>query len=126
MSQDDMTLDDAQSSERSQDRSPTTSEELNSLKWGSKRRASSPPRERDERMIYSSRSDMLRKRSPEHSIVSKHSRLLPGHASVSSASSFGGSKQDSLPSSLSIASNPSSATSYASGWLCHVHDRSTY
>lgn len=95
------------------DRSP------GSPKSGSKRRASSPPREREDRSSLSSasgHSEIYHRRSMQQlpNRTSPVSRFHPNHSSVSSASSFG-PRHGSLGSSLSIPSVPSSATSYASG-----------
>lgn len=95
------------------DRSP------GSPKSGSKRRASSPPRDRDDRSSLSSasgHSEIYHRRSVQQlpNRTSPVSRFHPNHSSVSSASSFG-PRHGSLGSSLSIPSVPSSATSYASG-----------
>ena len=94
-----------------QDRSP------GSPKAGSKRRASSPPREREDRSSVSSasgHSEIYHRRSmqqlpPRGSPVSRFQQ-----SSLSSASSFG-PRHGSLGSSLGISSVPSSATSYGSG-----------
>lgn len=95
------------------DRSP------GSPRSGTKRRASSPPREREERSSLSSasgHSEIYHRRSMQQlpNRTSPVSRFHPNHSSVSSASSFG-PRHGSLGSSLSIPSVPSSATSYASG-----------
>ncbi|KAK3706753.1 hypothetical protein LTR37_012598 [Vermiconidia calcicola] len=95
------------------DRSP------GSPKAGSKRRASSPPRERDDRSSISSASgpnEIYHRRSMQQlpNRSSPVSRFHPNHSSISSASSFG-PRHGSLGSSLGMASVPSSATSYASG-----------
>lgn len=95
------------------DRSP------GSPRSGSKRRASSPPREREDRSSLSSasgHSELYHRRSMQQlpHRTSPVSRFHPNHSSVSSASSFG-PRHGSLGSSLSIPSVPSSATSYASG-----------
>ena len=95
------------------DRSP------GSPKAGSKRRASSPPRDREDRSSVSSasgHSEIYHKRSLQQlpNRGSPVSRFHPNHSSLSSASSFG-PRHGSLGSSLGISSVPSSATSYASG-----------
>ena len=95
------------------DRSP------GSPKAGSKRRASSPPRDREERSSVSSasgHSEIYHRRSMQQlpNRSSPVSRFHPSHSSLSSTSSFG-PRHGSLGSSLGIASVPSSATSYASG-----------
>jgi hypothetical protein len=96
------------------DRSP------GSPKAGSKRRASSPPRERDDRSSISSahshQGEIYHRRSLQQlpNRASPVSRFHPSHSSISSTSSFG-PRHGSLGSSLGIASVPSSATSYASG-----------
>ena len=95
------------------DRSP------GSPKAGSKRRASSPPREREDRSSVSSasgHSEIYHRRSMQQLPTrdSPVSRFYANHSSLSSASSFG-PRHGSLGSSLGIASVPSSATSYASG-----------
>ncbi|CAK4033364.1 hypothetical protein DOTSEDRAFT_75929 [Lecanosticta acicola] len=106
------------------DRSPGSSEEFQpAARAGTKRRASSPPREglREERSSVSSapgHSDLYHRRSIQQlpNRGSPVSRFHPNHSSLSSASSFG-PRQNSLSSSLGIASIPSSATSYGSGRL---------
>ncbi|RMY34476.1 hypothetical protein D0864_16711, partial [Hortaea werneckii] len=105
-----------------QDRSPSGSEDAN-VKAGTKRRASSPPREglREERFSVSStlgHSDLYHRRSMQQlpNRGSPLSRFHPSQSSVSSASSYG-PRHGSLGSSLGIASVPSSATSYGSGRL---------
>ncbi|KAK5138338.1 hypothetical protein LTR08_003399 [Meristemomyces frigidus] len=102
------------------DRSPSGSDDSH-LKAGSKRRASSPPREgsRQERSSISSASghnEIYHRRSMQQlpSRGSPVSRFHPSHSSVSSASSLG-YRHGSLGSSLGIPSIPSSATSYGSG-----------
>lgn len=90
-----------------------------SPKSGSKRRASSPPREREDRSSLSSASghgEIYHRRSMQQlpNRTSPVSRFHPDHSSISSASSVG-PRHGSLGSSLSIPSLPSSATSYASG-----------
>jgi len=102
------------------DRSPSGSDDL-SLKLGTKRRASSPPREpaREERASISSasgQSDVFPRRSLPSGHHSPVSRFHPSHSSISSASSLG-PRHGSLGSSLGMASIPSSATSYGSGRL---------
>lgn len=89
-----------------------------SPKAGSKRRASSPPREREERASVSSASGLsdIHTRRSVHQLpnrTSPVSRYHPNHPSPSSASSIG-PRQGSLGSSLGMASIPSSATSYGS------------
>ncbi|RMY07472.1 hypothetical protein D0867_09333 [Hortaea werneckii] len=105
-----------------QDRSPSGSEDAN-IKAGTKRRASSPPREglREDRFSVSGtlgHSDLYHRRSMQQlpNRGSPLSRFHPSHSSVSSASSYG-PRHGSLGSSLGIASVPSSATSYGSGRL---------
>ncbi|RMY99090.1 hypothetical protein D0862_07266 [Hortaea werneckii] len=105
-----------------QDRSPSGSEDAN-VKAGTKRRASSPPREglREERFSVSGtlgHSDLYHRRSMQQlpNRGSPLSRFHPSQSSVSSASSYG-PRHGSLGSSLGIASVPSSATSYGSGRL---------
>lgn len=102
------------------DRSPSGSDD-SQLKPGTKRRASSPPREgtREERCSMSSaagHNEIYHRRSMQQlpNRGSPISRFQPSHSSVSSASSFG-PRHGSLGSSLGIASIPSSATSYGSG-----------
>ena len=95
------------------DRSP------GSPKAGSKRRASSPPRDREDRSSVSSasgHSEIYHRRSMQQLINgnSPASRFHPNHSSLSSASSLG-PRHGSLGSSLGFASVPSSATSYGSG-----------
>ncbi|KAK3113078.1 hypothetical protein LTR53_009977 [Teratosphaeriaceae sp. CCFEE 6253] len=102
------------------DRSPSGSDECQ-LKTGTKRRASSPPRDvtREERVSISSasgHSEVLPRRSLPQTHPSPVSRFHPSHSSISSASSLG-PRHGSLGSSLGIASIPSSATSYGSGRL---------
>lgn len=105
------------------DRSPSgfSDESSNGAKAGTKRRASSPPRELyyDERSSVSSasgQSDAYNRRSlhqlPERG--SPVARFQPSHSSLSSASSYA-PRHGSFGSSLGIPSVPSSATSYASG-----------
>lgn len=89
-----------------------------SPKAGSKRRASSPPREREDRSSVSSasgQSETFQRRSIHQlpNRTSPISRFQPDQASISSASSIG-ARHGSLSSSLGMASVPSSATSYAS------------
>ncbi|KAI7545546.1 hypothetical protein KC331_g6152 [Hortaea werneckii] len=105
-----------------QDRSPSGSEDAH-VKAGTKRRASSPPREglREERFSVSGtlgHSDLYHRRSMQQlpNRGSPLSRFHPSQSSVSSASSYG-PRHGSLGSSLGIASVPSSATSYGSGRL---------
>ncbi|KAI7514985.1 hypothetical protein KC347_g87 [Hortaea werneckii] len=105
-----------------QDRSPSGSEDAK-VKAGTKRRASSPPREglREERFSVSNalgHSDLYHRRSMQQlpNRGSPLSRFHPSQSSVSSASSYG-PRHGSLGSSLGIASVPSSATSYGSGRL---------
>ncbi|RMX74791.1 hypothetical protein D0869_12250, partial [Hortaea werneckii] len=105
-----------------QDRSPSGSEDAH-VKAGTKRRASSPPREglRQERFSVSGtlgHSDLYHRRSMQQlpNRGSPLSRFHPSQSSVSSASSYG-PRHGSLGSSLGIASVPSSATSYGSGRL---------
>lgn len=95
------------------DRSP------GSPRAGSKRRASSPPREREDRSSVSSasgHSEIYHRRSMHQlpTRASPVSRFHPNHSSLSSASSYG-PRNGSLGSSLGLASVPSSATSYGSG-----------
>jgi len=90
-----------------------------SPKAGSKRRASSPPRERDDRSSISSAPgpNELYQRRSLHQLPNRGSpisRFHPNHSSISSASSLG-ARHGSLGSSLGLSSVPSSATSYASG-----------
>lgn len=110
---DDMGMEDSQMSNlHIHDRSP------GSPRSGSKRRASSPPREREDRSSLSSasgHSEIYHRRSMQQlpNRTSPVSRFHPNHSSVSSASS--GPRHGSLGSSLSIPSIPSSTTSYGSG-----------
>ena len=95
------------------DRSP------GSPKAGSKRRASSPPRDRGDRSSVSSasgHSEIYQRRSIQQlpNRGSPISRFTPNQSSISSASSYG-PRHGSLGSSLGVASVPSSATSYGSG-----------
>lgn len=90
-----------------------------SPKAGSKRRASSPPRSREDRASVSSASGQSEvfQRRPIHQLptrTSPVSKFHPDQASISSTSSIGG-RHGSLGSSLGMASVPSSATSYGSG-----------
>ncbi|TKA82301.1 hypothetical protein B0A55_01458 [Friedmanniomyces simplex] len=101
------------------DRSPSGSDDFQ-LKTGTKRRASSPPREgaREQRSSISSASghnEVFRRSIPpnQHSPIS---RFHPNQSSISSTSSLG-PRHGSLGSSLGIASIPSSATSYGSNRL---------
>lgn len=103
------------------DRSPSGSDDRN-LRAGSKRRASSPPRDgtRDDRTSVSSasgQSEIYHRRSMQQlpNRGSPISRFHPSHSSVSSASS--NPRHGSLGSSLGVSSIPSSATSYCSGRL---------
>lgn len=93
-----------------QDRSP------GSPKAGSKRRASSPPRDREDRSSVSSasgHSEIYHRRSM-HQLPTRSSPVSRfHHSSLSSASSYG-PRHGSLGSSLGVSSVPSSATSYAS------------
>ena len=106
------------------DRSPGSAEDLQlSARAGTKRRASSPPRDasRGERSSVSSasgHSDLYHRRSIQQlpNRGSPVSRFHPNHSSLSSASSFG-PRQNSFGSSLGVSSIPSSATSYGSGQL---------
>ena len=115
---DEFPMDDTQmNSLNLQDRSPGSED----LKSGTKRRASSPPRDaaREDRSSVSSASghnDLYHRRSMQQlpNRASPVSRFHPNHSSMSSASSFG-PRQGSLGSSLGISSVPSSATSYGSG-----------
>lgn len=94
-----------------QDRSP------GSPKAGSKRRASSPPRDREDRSSVSSasgHSEIYHRRSMQQ-LPTRSSPVSRFHqSSLSSASSYG-PRHGSLGSSLGVSSVPSSATSYASG-----------
>ncbi|KAK1816465.1 hypothetical protein LTR12_009147 [Friedmanniomyces endolithicus] len=101
------------------DRSSSGSDDFQP-KTGTKRRASSPPRERAREQGSSIRSasghnEVFRRAIPPHQ-HSPMSRFHPNHSSISSASSLG-PRHGSLGSSLSIASIPSSATSYGSSRL---------
>ncbi|EME38574.1 hypothetical protein DOTSEDRAFT_75929 [Dothistroma septosporum NZE10] len=106
------------------DRSPGSSEDFQpNARAGTKRRASSPPRDasREERSSVSSasgHSDLYHRRSIQQLPTrgSPVSRFHPNHSSLSSASSFG-PRQNSFGSSLGVSSIPSSATSYGSGRL---------
>lgn len=103
------------------DRSPPGDDYSNGAKAGTKRRASSPPRDvyYDERASVGSASgqiDSYNRRSV-HQVPERGSpvaRFQPSHSSLSSASSYA-PRHGSFGSSLSIPSVPSSATSYASG-----------
>ncbi|KAK0919044.1 hypothetical protein LTR91_000889 [Friedmanniomyces endolithicus] len=101
------------------DRSSSGSDDVQP-KTGTKRRASSPPRERAREQGSSIRSasghnEVFRRAIPPHQ-HSPMSRFHPNHSSISSASSLG-PRHGSLGSSLSMASIPSSATSYGSSRL---------
>ncbi|KAK0249323.1 hypothetical protein B0A54_01221 [Friedmanniomyces endolithicus] len=101
------------------DRSSSGSDDFQP-KTGSKRRASSPPRERAREQgssisSTSGHNEVFRRAIPPHQ-HSPMSRFHPNHSSISSASSLG-PRHSSLGSSLSIASIPSSATSYGSSRL---------
>lgn len=106
------------------DRSPSGSDDMQlGLGAGTKRRASSPPRDglREERSSVSSASGQsnLYHRRSMHQLPNRGSpvsRFHPNHSSVSSASSLG-PRHGSLGSSLGVSSVPSSATSYGSGRL---------
>lgn len=109
------------------DRSPGVAEDLQlGIGAGIKRRASSPPRDpmRDERSSVSSTSsqgDVLQRRSI-HQLPNRGSpisRFHANHISISSVSSVG-PRQNSLGSSLGVASVPSSATSYGSGRISPI------
>lgn len=120
----DMSEDGPMSNLHLHDRSPGSSDEFQlAARAGTKRRASSPPREglREERSSVSSasgHSDLYHRRSIQQlpNRGSPVSRFHPNHSSLSSASSIG-PRQNSLGSSLGVASIPSSATSYGSGRL---------
>ncbi|KAK4610238.1 hypothetical protein CLAFUW4_14036 [Fulvia fulva] len=106
------------------DRSPGSSEDFQlNARAGTKRRASSPPRDasREERSSGSSASghnDLYHRRSIQQlpNRGSPVSRFHPNHSSLSSSSSLG-PRQNSFGSSLGVSSMPSSATSYGSGRL---------
>lgn len=118
----DTAMEDAHPSDHAHERSPSSSDDFyTGTKIGGKRRASSPPRDtsRDDRAF--SPPEIQRPRHGLPHIVHPSQRYLPVHASVSSTSSVGGSKHGSLTSSLGAASNPSSATSYASGMSSASH-----
>lgn len=118
---DDMMEDGPMSNLRLHDRSPGSSVDLQlNARAGTKRRASSPPRdageERSSVSSMSGHSEIYHRRSIQQlpSRGSPVSRFHPNHSSLSSASSFG-PRQNSLGSSLGVSSIPSSATSYGSG-----------
>jgi hypothetical protein len=103
------------------DRSPSSTEDYSNARAGTKRRASSPPREvqledRSSVSSASGQSDLYHRRSMQHlaNRDSPISRFHTSQSSISSASSYG-PRHGSLGSNLSIPSIPSSATSYASG-----------
>lgn len=104
------------------DRSPSgySEEYSNGAKAGTKRRASSPPRELyyDEHSVNSvpGQPDAYNRRSLHHlpDRGSPIARFQPSHSSLSSASSYQ-PRHGSFGSSLGVPSVPSSATSYASG-----------
>ena len=105
------------------DRSPSgySDEYTNGAKTGTKRRASSPPRDLyyDDRASIGSASgqnDAYNRRSL-HQLPDRGSpvaRFQPSHSSLSSASSYQ-PRHGSFGSSLGVPSVPSSATSYTSG-----------
>lgn len=105
------------------DRSPGSHNSDDYARAGTKRRASSPPRDparegqRSSVSSASGYSEIYHRRSiqqlPRGSPVS---RFHPNHSSLSSASSYG-PRHGSLGSSLGVVSVPSSATSYGSGRL---------
>lgn len=102
------------------DRSPAGSDDL-PLKTGTKRRASSPPRDsgRAERSSVSSASghgDHPQRRALPPGLHSPSARFHPDYSSASSVSSLG-HRHGSFGSSLGISSVPSSATSFGSGRL---------
>ncbi|KAK3624963.1 hypothetical protein LTR56_020694 [Elasticomyces elasticus] len=97
------------------DRSPSGLDDLCQPKTGTKRRASSPPREatREQRGSVCSGSGQSEVfRGPAHPSQFP-SRFHPNHSSISSASSLD-PRHGSLGSSLGVATMPSSATSYGS------------
>lgn len=99
------------------DRSPRA-ESLSSLRAGSKRRASSPPREQghEDRSSVSSasgHSEIYPRRSLQH-LPNRGSPISRFHPSASPTSSLG-PRHGSLGSSLGVSSMPSSTTSYGSG-----------
>ena len=93
------------------DRSPR------SPKAGSKRRASSPPRDREDRSSVSSAScySELHHRRSMQQLPARNSPVSRFHQSSLSSASSCGPRHGSLGSSLGISSVPSSATSYGSG-----------
>ncbi|KAK4899059.1 hypothetical protein LTR49_027699 [Elasticomyces elasticus] len=97
------------------DRSPSGLDDLSQLKTGTKRRATSPPREatREQRVSVCSGSGQSEVfRGPAHP-SQLPPRFQPNHSSISLAPTLG-PRHGSLESSLGIASIPSSATSYGS------------
>jgi len=115
-------MEDAQMSNLNiRDRSPSGSDDMQvGVSAGTKRRATSPPRDgsREQRSSISScsgQSDLYHRRSMQHlpNRGSPVSRFHPNHSSVSSISSIG-PRHGSLGSSLGVLSIPSSATSYGS------------
>lgn len=105
------------------DRSPSgySDDYANGAKVGTKRRASSPPRDLyyEERSSISSASGQNEayNRRSLHQLPERGSpvaRFQPSHSSLSSASSYA-PRHGSFGSSLGVPSVPSSATSYASG-----------
>ncbi|QIW97470.1 hypothetical protein AMS68_002988 [Peltaster fructicola] len=110
--QDDFPMDDAQ---------PAREDVFGNFKIGAKRRASSPPRDlqqREDRHSLGSASHLSESQRRANQQLSRDGpppRFHPNHASVSSVSSYGGQRHGSLGSSLGIASVTSSATSFASG-----------
>lgn len=109
--QDDFAMEDSQMSNLNlQDRSP------GSPKAGSKRRASSPPRDREDRSSVSSasgHSEIYHRRSMQQLTTRASPVSRFQQSSLSSTSSYA-PRHGSLASSLGVASVPSSATSYAS------------
>jgi hypothetical protein len=95
------------------DRSPGSDD---CARAGTKRRASSPPREGERPSVGNAigQGEVYHRRSIQQLPRSPLSRGHPNHSSVSSASSYG-PRHGSFGSSLGIASISSSATSYGSG-----------
>ena len=109
--QDDFAMEEGQMSNLNlQDRSP------GSPKAGSKRRASSPPRDREDRSSVSSasgHSEIYHRRSMQQ-LPTRSSPVSRFHQSSLSSTSSYAPRHGSLGSSLGVSSVPSSATSYAS------------
>ncbi|KAK5709245.1 hypothetical protein LTR17_019970, partial [Elasticomyces elasticus] len=97
------------------DRRPSGLDDLFQLKTGTKRRASSPPREatREQRVSFCSGSEQSEVFRGSAHLSQLPPRFQPNHSSISLVPRRG-PRHGSLESSLGIASIPSSATSYGS------------